>query len=118
VKGRFWIWSGFAALLTLTLCYVFGGNTGLAGAALGICGTSLNNAGLWAVITLLGAAGSESAPSRLGATVLVLLFLIKLPVFLLLAMLSLRIGGAAVPCFLAGLAVVYFSTFWWALARR
>lgn len=84
--------------------------------ALGIFGSVANVLGLWAVVRLLGALGEGQAPSRLGPTLTVLAFVLKLPLILAMMYLAHRLGGPALAAFLIGLGMVYSALIGWALA--
>lgn len=113
---RDWRALSFAGLLALGVAYLISGMLGLAGMALGLFGTAFSVIALWGVVRMCGNAAPAGAAPRLGAFVTVLAFLVKLPVFILLGMLAQHLGGAAVPCFLLGLGLVYFALVGWALA--
>ncbi len=106
----------FVGVVALGIAYLISGILGLAGMALGLFGTAFSVVALWGVVRMCGRAAPEGAAPRLGAFVTVLAFLVKLPVFIVLGMLAQRLGGAAVPCFLLGLGLVYFGLVGWALA--
>lgn len=111
---RPWVAALAAATVPVGL---IGRGEGLAGYALGLGATAFSVWGLWRVVCLTGSAAEAGAPSRLGTTAVVLAFLVKLPVFILAGLAANRIGGAAPPCFLLGLAGVYFALVAWALAN-
>ncbi len=118
VPPAFWAVCGLLLVLTLSTCFVFGGAKGLEGAALG-AGGSVFNLGAWgAVIRLMAAYLHAPQPERRGTLIVVTAFLIKLPLFAAMAILANRLGGPALPCFLAGVALVYFALVGWALAGR
>lgn len=104
------------ALLALVLSYSIGGPLALAGMALGLFATGFSVIALWMVVRMIGRAAPEGAAPRLGAMATVLAFLVKLPLFIVLGMLTQRIGGPAAPCFLMGLGLVYLGLIGWALA--
>ncbi|AIE88113.1 hypothetical protein [Fimbriimonas ginsengisoli] len=104
-----------------------GGLTGAAGMVLGIIATSVTILGWWPPIRLLGTVADEISgadpdlPNRkaatLGTSYVVVIFLVKIPIFLLLGLLARHLGGAAAACFLGGLGLVYFVLIWWLLTR-
>lgn len=111
------VWGLAVAALACAGAYFFSGPSGLAGMSLGLFGTAFNMWALGRVVSLLGSAGTEDAPAKLGATLTVLAFLVKLPLLIGLGFFAQQIGGGAMPCFLAGLGLVYFATVGWAQAK-
>jgi hypothetical protein len=107
-----------AAIVGLVACYVVVGQKGAAGFALGLAGTGFNNWATWGVIALTGPAPKTEAGVRWRAGFNVFAFLLKLPLWVGFVLLARRIGEGALPCFLVALALVYFATIGWALARR
>jgi hypothetical protein len=99
-------------------CQVLAGDKGVKGAALGLGATGFNILALWAIVRLLGYSFQKGSPPRLGASLSVIAFFIKLPLFIAFGVLAQRIGGPAPACFLAGLALVYSCLVGWALAQR
>ncbi len=91
---------------------------GLAGFGLGVAGSFLNMFFTWQVLELFKKSAEAAPPPRMGAILTVLAFLIKLPLFVACGLLARHLGGGAVPCFLGGVALVYFCAVGWALARR
>jgi hypothetical protein len=118
VSRREWAFWAVGAVLLVTISAVVGGRAGLMGAGLGLVATLLNNWGLWGAVKLMGASAPAEGAVRAGTVLTVTAFLLKLPVFLLLGMMTLRIGGAAPACFLLGLALVYSATIRWAVERN
>jgi hypothetical protein len=110
--------SAAVALLAVVLCFFVAGMKGVAGFALGLFATAFNNWATWGVIALTGPPPTDEAAVRRRATFTVLAFLLKLPLWVAFVLLARRIGEGALPCFLGGLALVYFATIGWALARR
>ena len=117
MKRFIWPAIGAAAAALVVGAYLFGGVSGLQGAALGLCATGFSIGALWWIIRL--STGSEAGPKRtpVGTSLVVLAFFVKLPLFLALGTLAHRIGGHAPGCFLLGLALVYFALVGWALAQ-
>ncbi len=90
---------------------------GAQGYGMGLFGTAFS------VIILkltVGLAASASGSQRAGkgSVFIVLAFLIKLPLFVGLAFMAHRLGGAAEPWFLGGLGLVYCALIGWAVAKR
>lgn len=56
------------------------------------------------------------AAKRLGTTYVIFLFLVKVPVFVALSLLARRVGGAAIPCFVAGIGLVYSALIGWGVS--
>lgn len=109
-------WIAAMAVAALPIGW-YGRAEGLQGYALGLGATGFSIWALWRVVRLTGDAAEAGAPSRMGTSAIVLAFLVKLPVFILAGMLAHRIGNAAPPCFLLGLAGVYSALVAWALAN-
>jgi len=101
----------------MALAYSFGGLSGLQGMAMGVFASLFNLWAMWKIIQLSGKASLVGQPQRVGATLIVLAFLVKLPLFVALGLAAQRIGGAASGCFLAGLGLVYSALVGWALTR-
>jgi hypothetical protein len=87
------------------------------GAAAGLAFAAGN---LWIWWKLIRAASAPSAGSRAvrSAVLIVVLFLLKLPAFVLLATWIHSLPAPAEKGFLVGLGMVYFALVGWALARR
>ena len=105
------------ALIAVVLAYALSGLKGFEGMILGLFGTTFNLWAMWKIITLIGKASEVGRPQRVGATLTVLAFLVKLPLFVALGIVAQRLGGAAPGCFLAGLGLVYSALIGWALTR-
>lgn len=118
VPKAFWLISVVLLALTLSLCFWLGHVKGLEGAILGVAGSLFNLAAWWAVIRLMAGYVNAPQPEKRGTFIVLTAFLIKLPLFAAMAILANRIGGPALPCFLAGVALVYFDLVGWALAGR
>jgi hypothetical protein len=94
--------------------------------AVGLVATGLSVYGWWPVSAMIGqvASASRAEPggrrsggrNSAGSALVILIFLAKLPVFLLLALAARRLGGAAIPCFLAGVGLVYSALIGWGLS--
>lgn len=84
--------------------------------ALGLFGSGFNLLAMWGVIRLMGGLSRADAPSRIGAVLTVVAFLVKLPLIFALMFLAHAIGGAAPGAFLIGLGMVYSALIGWALA--
>ena len=96
----------------------FGGVTGIKGMGLGLTGTSISILGLWMVVRLCGVAAPSGASARIGAAFSVLVFLVKLPIFIFCGLMAHRVGGNAYLAFLIGLGLVYLALVGWSLANR
>ena len=84
---------------------------------IGVGATWFNTWALWAMIGLLGNAVRESKSAKGGTALIVTAFMVKLPILVGLGLLTRMIGGASLPCFVAGLGMVYFALIGWACAR-
>lgn len=109
-----------AALLALVGLFGAGllSREGLIGMALGLFAAAFGLFATWQVIQLTSAGFAATARARLGAFVIVLAFLAKLPLYVGAGSIVHSLGGVAPACFLAGVAVVYLAAVKWALARR
>jgi hypothetical protein len=108
-----------AAGVSCALAYLFFGNSGLAGMALGLFGSAFGLFGWWLTIRLLEKESHTGKRGSMGGPFWVLFgFFIKMPLFFATAFLARRIGAHAVPCFLGGLGLVYFSLVGWSIARN
>lgn len=106
-----------ALLIAEVLSAFFGGWRGSVGITLGVGATWFNCWALWMLIGFMGRAVEGSGSSK-GLTALVILaFLFKLPLLIGLGLLTRFLGGAAFPCFVSGLGMVYFGLVGWAVAR-
>ena len=114
----FWLVAGCLAVLTVSACFIFGGVKGLEGGVLGTAGSLFNLGAWWAVIRLMTSYIHAPKPETRGTIIVLTAFLIKLPLFAAMALLANRLGGPALPCFVAGVALVYFSLVGWALVGR
>lgn len=116
-RRAFWLCVAILAFLCIALAAEFGGRTGLEGMLMGLFATSFSLLALWWAIRI-GTARPGSAPAtRVGTSVIVLAFFVKLPLFIALGTLAHRVGGHAPACFLAGLALVYCALVGWALLQ-
>ena len=86
--------------------------------ALGIVGSLINLSALWGIIRLIGSVSAGGANGKLGAFLAVLAFLMKMPIFVGMALVAKALGPSATSCFLLGIALVYFAMIGWVLARR
>lgn len=111
------VFFGCLAGLALVLSYAFGGGKGLLGMASGLVGTTVNLAALWMVIRLLGGVIGDDPPPRLGATLTVFVFMLKLPILIGLGFAMNQVGKPAPQAFLLGLALVYSALVGWTQAR-
>ena len=118
VPRMFWVVSGSLLVLAIAACSVLGGVRGFEGCTLGSVGSLFNLAAWWAVIRLMASYIHAPQPEKRGTFIVVTAFLIKLPLFAAMALLANRLGGPALPCFVAGVALVYFGLVGWALAGR
>ncbi len=100
----------------ITCASLFGWK-GFAGMAIGLGATWFNSWALWAIIKLLGATAKESQSTKGGVVLIVTAFLLKLPILIGLGLFTRMIGGQALPCFVAGLGMVYFALIGWACAH-
>lgn len=98
--------------------YAWGGVPGMAGASLGLVGTTVSVWGTWTGIKWVGRIMADGSPGWQGAVAPVAALVIKLPVILGTMMLANRIGPPAPAWFLAGLALVYSALVWWAVSRH
>jgi|DewCreStandDraft_4_1066084.scaffolds.fasta_scaffold203845_2 hypothetical protein len=105
-------------LLACLLSFLIAGEVALAGMALGLVGTGFSILALWWVVRLTGGLAPLGAAPRFGASLTILAFLVKLPLFIALGFLAHRLGGPAPGAFLLGLGLVYFALVGWALASN
>ncbi|HRI43006.1 MAG TPA: hypothetical protein PLL78_09425 [Fimbriimonadaceae bacterium] len=103
-------------LLACVVTFAAAGEIGLAGMALGLVGTGFSIVALWWVVRLTGGLAPLGAAPRFGASLAILAFLAKLPIFIALGLVAQRLGGPAPGCFLLGLGLVYLALVGWALA--
>lgn len=103
-------------LLACVLAFAVAGEIGLAGMALGLVGTGFSIVALWWVVRLTGGMAPMGAAPKLGASLAVLAFFVKLPIFIALGLVAQRLGGPAPACFLLGLGLVYSALVGWGLA--
>ena len=106
-----------AAVVLLIACALLRGPIGAAGFALALVGAGLNLWAWWAIVGLAGMAATEGGTPRLGFSLVVLAFLVKLPVFVGLFFLARNLGNSAVGPFIFGTILVYFSVTTWAATR-
>jgi hypothetical protein len=106
-----------AVTSALLLSMALGGWRGLAGMAIGISGTWVNAWILWQAVTAFGNHMGDTPQSSRRARFATVGFLLKLPILVGLGLLARMIGGAALPCFVAGLGMVYFGLVGWARAH-
>jgi hypothetical protein len=106
--------------LAIILSGALGGSLGAAGIALGMAATAASLGGWWPAIRMLGSVATVegAGQSKIGGKYVVLIFLVKLPIFVGLGFLALKLGGAAPPCFLIGLGLVYFWLIGWSLNQE
>ena len=109
-------WSA-AAVVLLIGCGVLRGPIGAAGLALAILGAGLNLWAWWAIVGVAGRAAKDGGTPRLGSSLVVLAFLVKLPVFVGLYALARNLGNSAVGPFIFGTILVYFTVTTWAATR-
>lgn len=118
------------------LCWAarFSGLKGIEGALLGLGGTGLSFGLGWFAIKMgaqivapssAPAQSSDSFPTsatlsrtRFATGLLITVVLLKLPIIVACGTLARTIGGGALTTFLAGLGLVYFALFGWALLQR
>jgi len=111
---------GATFVLAIGLAAMVGGPLAAVGILLGVVATAVSLAGWWPAIRLLGEVATVEGANhgKIGRTYVVLVFLVKLPIFVGLGFLALKLGGAAPPCFLIGLGLVYFWLIGWSLTRE
>ncbi|MFN8221236.1 MAG: hypothetical protein U0S12_14025 [Fimbriimonadales bacterium] len=112
-------WQAGSLALGMTgagVCLAFGGVKALQGFGLGFGGAAFNLVVLALVVGALGDAYRRSAQPRRAGLMLGLAFLAKLPIYVALGMVALRLGDTAPPCFLAGVALVYSLLIGWAMS--
>lgn len=114
----FWISSAVAYLLGAALCYTISGTHGLFGFLLGLGATGYDIVALWFLIRLWGKWELGQIRPSIGSLGAVVAFFGKLPVFILMGNVAHSLGEASSNCFLAGLALVYFSLVGWALVQK
>ncbi|CAN5575427.1 hypothetical protein BH11ARM1_BH11ARM1_12320 [soil metagenome] len=105
-------------ILFCILSRVYGGPTGLMGALAGVFATGFNILALAAIVWLAGKSPDDAKTSPLTGSMAAIAFLIKLPLFVGVGIITNRIGGHAPACFLLGLALVYSALIGWVLAIR
>ena len=98
-------------------CAGRGGNA-LMGLGIGLFATGLSVLGLWGAVRLFARPVPEDRAARFQAGLIVLAFFVKLPIFVVAANFTHRLGLGADSGFLLGLALVYFSLVGGALATR
>lgn len=106
-----------AAVLSCVASFLVGGRLALVGMATGLAGTILNIYGLHRLTTLFASSMREEKAARSGAFLTVFLFLLKVPVFVLLAFAMYKVGNPAPQGFLAGMALVYFALVGWSQSQ-
>lgn len=106
-----------ASALIVFGCYELAGNKAATGMACGIFGSILNIWGLRGIINLAGLNRTEKG-FRFGSFLIVLVFFMKLPVFVLLAKYTQSVGQPATAYFLGGIGLVYFALVGWSIAQR
>jgi len=102
------------AELIAGLCF---GWKGLVGMAIGLAATWFNSWALWGITGVLGRSVQGAQAPKGGTALIVIAFLLKLPILLVLGLLTRMIGGPTLPCFVAGLGMVYFGLVGWACAH-
>jgi hypothetical protein len=85
------------------------------GLALGLIGTFGSFAGSWGIINLASASSRRDDSPGLGAVLIVVAFLVKLPVVVALGLTAQRIGPACMNGFLVGLGISYFALVTWGI---
>ena len=109
---------GFIALAALAVALGAGGLAGLLGMSLGLASASFGVLGLHVLTTVLARLASGGARPGLGTAASILLFLIKVPVYVVAGGAALALGAASFACFLGGLVLVYSVAVAWATARQ
>ncbi len=104
--------------VVLSLMSVAQGSRAASGFFAGTIATATSMFGTWMGIVFVGKLMKESAPSWQGAIFPIVAMVIKLPVILGAMVWVLRLGQPAPSWFLAGLALVYSVTIWWAVTRQ
>lgn len=97
--------------------YTKGGTLGATGFSIGIAATGFNVLALWLTVRLVGHASSGEPAPRLGATLVALAFLVKLPLLVFAGLYAQRLGQLAGTWFLAGVGLVYSALIGWAMTR-
>ena len=115
---RDWRFLAFLVAIFLGFAWAKGGDTGLAGMAIGLAGVSFNVWALWGMVRYIGRTFANERTTKLGTFVIMLLFFMKLPILIGLVLVTRRLGGAAPSCFLGGLALVYSTLIGWAVVER
>lgn len=107
-----------AGLAALAGSFAYGQVRGLEGMALGLASATFGVFALKMVIGLLGDAVGRGATSPFGATVSILAFFAKIPLYIVVWGVSQKIGDPAPGCFLTGVILVYSLLVAWASTRR
>ena len=108
---------GLIAIAALIVAYGAGGPAGLLGVGLGLASASFGIFGLFVLATVLARLASSGARSGIGSLASILLFLAKVPIYILAGRAALALGAPGFACFLGGLVLVYFVSVAWAAAR-
>jgi len=114
-------WEWRIAIVTILIAEICSGAIfgwkGFVGMGIGLGATWFNSWALWAIVGVLGNAARQSQSTKGGTALIVTAFLLKLPILVGLGLLMRMIGGPALPCFVAGLGMVYFALIGWACAH-
>lgn len=116
--GGPWTLFFIAGLMALVGSYVYGQTKGLEGMMLGLASATFGVFALKMVIGLLGDAVGRGATSPFGATVSILAFFAKIPLYIVVWKVSQKIGDPAPGCFLTGVILVYSLLVAWASTRK
>ena len=104
-------------LFFLPVAFWLGGSSAAIGFSFGSLAVAFNLVVLRFTVALFGQSLGESK-KRAGSTFLILAFFLKLPLYVFAGWYVNRIGNNAPPCFLGGVALVYFVMVWWSLTQR
>ncbi|MBI5705495.1 MAG: hypothetical protein HZC36_00730 [Armatimonadetes bacterium] len=116
--GKLWVFLAAAGLAALIASYVYGQSKAVEGMALGLASAAFGVFALKMVIGLLGDAVGRGATSPFGATVSILAFFAKIPLYIVVWRVSQKIGDPAPGCFLTGVILVYSLLVAWASTRK
>ncbi len=103
--------------LVLAVSYALGGIAAGEGFAIGMAVVAANMVFLNLAIGLLATTASENFTQRMGSFFIVLMFLMKLPLFVFASIFVHRLPNPAPAWFLVAVGLVYSSTICWALCE-
>lgn len=117
--GRAWIVYPSALSLGMLVGLLLSGlPRSAAGFALGLFGTAFCAVMLKMGIGMIAQTAERQGKASFAPGCLFFLFMLKLPVYVVCAMVAQKMGGYAVPWFIFGLGMVYLSLIGWAQAQR